>query len=161
MNWVAIIAYLIDVFGTFLGQFSYILMKKANTKVEQSGLNGTKKKIVFFTCEWLLGFAMLTVGSIIHVAVLPFCDLVVLTTNASLGILMNNIMAVIYLNEKIVWSYDAPAITLIIGGSLTIILLSSYEETEYTPDVIKELLWSSTTLIYFLCFVGLIAATVG
>ena len=116
-------------------------------KVENTGLNGDKKKLGFFTWQWMCGFVLLAIGSIINVSVLPFIDLVVVSTIASVGILINYGLALIFLGEKIVWRYDLPAIILILGGSLTIIWLSDYSETVYTPDLIRELLWSTTTLV--------------
>ena len=148
MNWVAVIAYLIDLCATFVTQIAYILMKKGMIKVENTGLNGTKKKIGFFTCEWLTGFAFLTIGSIVHVAALPFCDLVVLSTNSSIGIVFNNILSVMYLGEKVVWVYDITAVSLIILGSLIIVFLSNYESTTYTPEEIHTLLFSTSSLVF-------------
>ena len=148
MNWVAVIAYLIDLFGTLLGTIAYIMMKKGMIEVENSGLNGSKKKIPFFTCSWITGFLILIVASIIHVSALPFCDLVVLSTSSCIGILMNNIFSVMFLNERVVWTYDIIAISLIISGCLTIVLLSNYDTTTYTPDDIKDLLFSVHTTVF-------------
>ena len=160
MKGTAVIAYLIDMVATFMAQVAYLLMKKGMIEVENSGLNGGKKKIPFFTCKWLTGFLCLAIGSLVHVACLPFCDLVVLSTNSSVGIVFNSILSVIYLGETVVWRYDLVAYTLIIGGSLMIVLLSSYEEQEYTPDDIKALLWSDTTLVFFLIFVVFTVLTI-
>ena len=124
------------------------MMKKGMIKVEQSGLNGSKKKIPFFTCEWIIGFLLLGIGSLVHVAVLPFCDLVVLSTLSSLGIIMNNILSVLFLGERIVWKHDAVAISLIVGGNLVIVFLSDYSETNYTPEDIHNDLYSAATIIY-------------
>jgi len=66
----------------------------------------------------------MTAGSIIHVLVLPFCDLVVLSTITALGIVNSNFISVIYLKEKVVWKYDGPATFLIISGSILIVSLS-------------------------------------
>ena len=79
---------------------------------------------------------------------LPFCDLVVLSTNSTIGILMNNVLSVIYLGERVVWAYDIVAIVLIITGSLTIVGLSNYDTTTYTPDDIRALLFSMRTYIF-------------
>ena len=159
-NWVAITAYLIDLVGTFVGQVAYILMKKGMIEVENSGLNGSKKKIPFFTCTWLIGFGCLIVASIVHVSALPFCDLVLLSTTTSVGILMNNILSVIYLDERLVWSYDIIAISLIIGGSLTIVLLSDYSETTFTPDDIRDLIFSEHTLVFVIVLLVFIVFTI-
>lgn len=156
----SIFAVIIDFFGTFLSQVGYIMMKKGMIKVEKSGLNGQKKKIPFFTCEWIMGLLLLGIGSLVHVAVLPFCDLVVLSTLSSIGIIMNNILSVLFLGERVVWKHDAVAIGLIIAGNLTIVFLSDYSETSYTPDDIHKDLFSVTTLVY--TSIGLIftAATI-
>ena len=102
---------------------------------------------------------LLIAGNVISSAVLPFCDLVVLSTVTALGIIISDVLAVIYLGERLVWAYDAPAITLIMIGTLTIILLSNYEETTYTPETIKNLLWSTTTLAFFVSFCLLVVFT--
>jgi len=148
MEWTSIVAYLIDCLGTLLTQIGYIFMKKGMIKVEQTGLNGSKKKLGFFTWEWILGFFLLCVGSLIHIGALPFCDLVLLSTDTAIGIVGSEILSIFILKEKIVWRYDATAIILIIGGCLTIVFLSSYEPTVYTPDIILGLIRSSATLVF-------------
>jgi len=82
-------AYLANILGTFFTQMGQILMKKGMHKVESSGLNGGEKKLGFFTWQWITGLLIVGIGSIINVSVLPFCDLVVLSTIGALGILMN------------------------------------------------------------------------
>ena len=124
-------------------------MKKGMHKVENTGLNGVKPRSGYLTCEWLVGFAFMTLGSIIHVVVLPFCDLVVLSTITALGIVLSNFLSVTILKEKIVWRYDGPATLLIVFGSFLIVALSDYSETTFTPDDIKTLLWSTITLVSF------------
>ena len=152
MNWVPVIAYLVDLVATFLSELSYILMKKGMMKVEKTGLNGTKKKSGFCTWEWLSGWGCLTIASLVHISCLPFCDLVVLSTNSAIAIVLNDILSVAYLGEKVVWAYDVTACSLIVAGSLAIVFLSSYSETTYTPDDIKALLWSSQTLAFAIFF---------
>mmetsp|Transcript_32130 Transcript_32130/g.42602 ORF Transcript_32130/g.42602 Transcript_32130/m.42602 type:complete len:137 (+) Transcript_32130:171-581(+) len=122
-------------------------MKKGMHKVESTGLNGTKRQLGFFTCEWMTGFAMMALGSMVHIIVLPFCDLVVLSTETALAIIMNNFMSVIYLKEKLVWKYDGPAIFLIISGSILIVTVSDYSEKTYTPDDVRRLLSSTVTIM--------------
>lgn len=100
------------------------------------------------------------VGSIIHVAVLPFCDLVVLSTGTAWGIVFNNIMSVKYLGESFVWSYDGPAFALIIGGSLAIVFLSDYSESKFTPAQIRELIFSRTTLVFVILYLVVTISTV-
>ena len=150
MNWLAIGAFLIDCCASFLVAVSYIAMKKGFIKVEHSGLNGTKRRNPYFTCEWIVGFLMLVVGSVIHVVVLPFVDLVILSTGTSIAIVMNTLLSVLYLGEKFVPRYDITAFSLIIVGSLAIVIMSDYSETTFTPDRIKELISSAQTIIFML-----------
>lgn len=72
----------------------------------------------------------------------------VLSTNSSIAIVINNVLSVIYLDEKVVWAYDVTAVTLIIVGSLVIVFLSDYSETTYTPEDIRALLFSTQTLVF-------------
>ena len=72
---------------------------------------------------------------------------------------MNNILSVIFLNERVVWSYDIIAISLIISGCLTIVLLSNYDTTTYTPDDIKDLIFSVHTLVFMIILVIFITVT--
>ena len=123
-------------------------------------MNGSKRKSPFTTFEWLLGLTMLTISSIIHVAVLPFCDLVVLSPISAIGIVFNDILAVTLLKERLIMKYDATAVSLILIGSLLIVLLSDYAGAEYTPDQIRDCLWSSTSLVYMLVFIGFVIFTV-
>ena len=160
MKWVVIGAYLLDVLGIFTSQVAYIMMKKATIKVENSGLNGGKRKNPFLTCLWISGLLMLGLGSIFHLFALPFVDLVVLSTNYSISIVISNILSVIYLGEKVVWKYDITAVALMIGGSLTIVCLSNYDDTTYTPSVINDLLWSTSTLVFMIIFFAFIFFTV-
>ena len=142
MNWIAIVAFIIDCCASFLVSVSYIAQKKGFIKVENSGLNGTKRQNPYFTCEWIVGFILLFIGSLIHVAVLPFVDLVILSTGTAISIVLNTVMSVMYLGEKFLPAYDIPALSMIIVGSLAICLMSSYDETTFTPDRIRELLAS-------------------
>ena len=159
-SWAAVIAFFADLFGTFATQVAYILMKKGMHKVENTGLNGLKARSGYLTCEWLSGFGLMMLGSFIHVIVLPFCDLVILSTITAAAIIMNQVMAVMYLKEKIVWKFDGPALLLILLGSILICALSSYSENSYTPDDIRELLWSGVTLAFFLMTAIFTGATI-
>ena len=99
MGWVAVIAYIIDQIATFMVSISYIMQKIGFMEVEKCGLNGTERKIPFFTCQWLKGFLLMFIGSILHVCVLPFCDLVVLSTSTATSIIFNTVLSVHYLGE--------------------------------------------------------------
>ena len=65
-----------------------------------------------------------------------------------IGIVFNNIAAILWLDEKIIWKYDLPAFILIVGSSTAIVLLSAEEELEYTPEEINKHLKSTQAIVY-------------
>ena len=146
------VAFICDCFASFFIASAYIAMKKGFIRVENSGLNGSKRLNPYYTCEWIFGFFILITGSFIHVAVLPFADLVILSTGSAIATVLNTLMAVFYLGEKSLLSYDIPALTMIVGGSLAIVGLSDYSDTTYTPESIEDLLISSGTMIFMLLY---------
>ena len=132
--------YLIAVAGKLFGILSYLFMKVANHKVEQSKNEGKEVK-AYCTASWIIGFICVLVGSILNLIALPFCDLVLISTTVGIAILFNNVVAMWWLGEKIVYKYDIPAFILIVAGSTAIVLLSVDGDETYTPQDIKELLY--------------------
>lgn len=131
--------YLIAVAGKLFGILSYLFMKVANHQVEKSKTEGKEIK-AYCTASWIIGFICVFFGSILNLIALPFCDLVLISTTVGIAILFNNLVAMWWLGEKIVYKYDIPAFVLIVAGSTAIVLLSVEGEEEYTPQRIKELL---------------------
>ena len=124
--------YLIAVAGKLFGILSYLFMKVANHKVESSKNEGKEIK-AYCTASWITGFICVLVGSILNLIALPFCDLVLISTTVGIAILFNNLVAMWWLGERIVYKYDIPAFILIVAGSTAIVLLSVEGEAEYTP----------------------------
>ena len=54
-----------------------------------------------------------------------------LAANSSLAIIGNLILSIYLFDEKWVWKFDAPALTLIIGGCCSIVALSNKAEIKY------------------------------
>ena len=148
MNWLAIVMFMVDCCATFVAQAAYIFMKKGHIEVENSGLNGKKRKSPYKTKKWIMGLVCLIVGNGGHIVALPFLDLVVLSTGTALAIVINTILSIMYLNERFVMKYDLTAFSLIISGSIMICLLSDYSETTYTPEMINDLIWSFKTGLF-------------
>ena len=94
----------------------------------------------------------MAIGSVIHVIVLPFVDLVILSTGTGISIFLNTLLAVFYLGERFKPKYDVPAFILIIGGCIAIVLLSDFSDTEYTPEDIERLIISTPSLIFFILY---------
>ena len=97
---------------------------------------------------WIIGLLCLIVGNVLHIVVLPFIDLVVLSTGTAIAIVVNTVLSIIYLDERFIIKYDLTAFSLIILGSILICVLSDYSETTYTPEMINDLLWSFKTGFY-------------
>ena len=104
---------------------------------------------MYCSFKWGIGFVFVIVGSILNMLALPFMGLILFATTVGLGIIFNNIGAVIWLDEKIIWKYDLPAFILIVGSSTAIVLLSSQEELEYTPEEIDKLLKSTQAMVLY------------
>ena len=115
-----------------------------------------KRPNPYFTKRYVGGFILLALSGVTHVAVLPFCDLVLLSTLTAAGIVISTLLAIKYLGETFVCKYDLPSFTLIILGCTTIVVLSNQEETEYPPERIKALL-KSTAYIVFAVFYVIVA----
>ena len=163
MKGVAIIAYCIDLCGTFLGQIGYLLMKKALLHAEDNIAKSVEigvKKVRSPYCTWryIIGLLLLVISALIHAATLPFVDLVLISTLTAVGIIISTLLAIRYLKEKFICKYDLPSFILIILGCTTIVALSNQEETEYSPERIKGLLTSAqyaiSGIFYFIVAVS-------
>ena len=133
------IGYLLAVVGKLFGNLSYLFMKIANHKVEHEKAKGNENVNVYCTISWIVGFACVILGSILNLIALPFCDLVLFSTTVGISIVFNNVIAMWWLGEKLIWKYDAPAFILVVGGSTAIVLLSIEDDEAYTPAKIKAL----------------------
>lgn len=111
-------AFFIDVFATLVCQTSYVLMKFAHIDAEK------KQSSAICTLKWWMGIFCLVGGSLIHVVMLPFCPVVLLATNSATAIIMSTMLAVYFLEERIIWSHDLLAFFLISIGTTIICLLS-------------------------------------
>ncbi len=67
----------------------------------------------------------MTFGLIMHIAVLPYADMTLLAANSALAIIGNLFLSIWVFNEKFTWKYDFTAMVLLVGGALTIVLLSN------------------------------------
>lgn len=98
---------------------------------------------------------MSVTATLTHLAVLPYADLTLLSVNAITGIVWALILSIFFLNERLIVKYDIPALILIVGGCLTIVLLSNKEMVDFDADTITAMLFSVKTLAYlsFCCVI--------
>ena len=74
--------------------------------------------------------------------VLPYADIVLISTNSITAIAYNTFLSIHCLGEKFLCKYDLPAFSLMGVGAITIILLSKTVQTEMSRDSIIELFTS-------------------
>lgn len=131
-----LLALVIDNFAVFLGQFGQIFMKEGN-------INKQKLKVV-------IGVIIMTIASILRIAVLPYADLVILSCSSATGIIFAIILSVTYLREKFVVSKDLPAILLILCGCITTVIFSNKKDQDYAWSEVRGLVFSREVFAYCL-----------
>lgn len=140
----------IDNIATFLGQVALILMKK--TPDSESKGHGLK---------WLCGLMLVIVSSLVHVAVLPYADLVLLSSSSATAIIFGIILSVYILGEKFDMKYDLPGVLLTCTGCILTVMNANTVEQNYTLDELKTLLLTpKATLYILLTFLNIAASMV-
>ena len=156
------VALIIDFFATFLCQSGYVLQKKGHVSVEShNAANETENKMSGFTTwTWLLGFLVSTLAGVLHAVVTPFADIVLLSSISATGILINELLAIIFLNEVFICKYDLPALSLIILGSVCIIMTANFDEHIATVAVHKEHLSDIRSICFYIGMAALFYLTI-
>ena len=81
-------------------------------------MKSTDSNSSYMSCRWFIGLLCLIVGSITHILVLPYADLVLLSANYALSILIGLMLSVSMLGESFNIKNDSPAIFMIFTGCL-------------------------------------------
>ena len=68
-------------------------------------------------------------------------------------------MAIVFLKERCVASYDVSAIALIMIGSAGIILTANFQEVDLSPNRVKECLTSPKSIVYYVTTLILMKVT--
>ena len=71
-------------------------------------------------------------GSLIHVAVIPYLDLTLIAVNTTLGIIFSVILSTVILKEQFVAKYDLSGLFFIMAGVVWIVLNANTSEQEFT-----------------------------
>ena len=82
--------------------------------------------------------------------VLPFADLVLISTNSITAIAYNTFLSIKCIGEKFIWKYDLPAFMIMGAGAITIVMLASTTEKVFTAEKILNLLFSSNSFYFSL-----------
>ena len=91
---------------------------------------------------WLAGGGIIVLGGTIQFLVLPYADLVMVSTNMISGIIFNTFIS-IKLDEIFLCKYDFPALGMMSIGALIIVLIAKPNENQYTKQEMIELLTST------------------
>ncbi len=110
------IVLLVDNIAVFFGQVALILQKTSYKS------NTTQK---FNSFRWTVGLILIIFSNIIHVAVLPYADLVLLTSSSATAIIFGIILSVLVLYEKFTVKQDLPAVILIVIGCITTVTFAN------------------------------------
>ena len=89
----------------------------------------------------------------------PFADIVLLSFNSATAIIVQVLMALIFLNEVFICKYDLPALILIIFGSSLIILAANFTMVDYSVALLKTYLFSVKSIVFFAFTLCLLYAT--
>ena len=146
-----LVAYFVDIFASIMAQVGLILQKLAHRHQEKKGkayespskypetgqtydMKTTETEPDEGTgntyCSWrfLLGFAFMVLGSVIHVGVLPFIDLTLIACNSCVGIIASVILSTAVLGERFIPQYDLVAMVFIAMGCTTLVLNANKNE---------------------------------
>lgn len=94
------------------------------------------------------------------IAMTPFADIVLLSFNSATAIIIQVLMALVFLNEVFICKYDLPALVLIIFGSSLIILSANFAMVDYDVAILKTNLCSVKSLAFFAFTLCLLYTTI-
>jgi len=128
---------------TMLNQVSYVMMKQVQIQFENQPNTNS-----FFQCKWLTAYGLLWISSIITVLIIPYIDLVLISTQGAVAVIFSVILSVFWLKETFILRYDLPALTVIILGSVLMVLLANEKTEPYSLDQLHALTYSPAAIIY-------------
>ena len=141
--------------GLFLQKLTHIERERkkvaAQTRFDDNfeRVDVNEKRPPFYCAgRWICGFILLLLGGLIQLAVLPYADLVLVSTNSISAIAYNTLLSIKCLGEKFVCKYDLPAFALMGAGAITIVMLASTTEKVFTAEKILGLLFSYQSLYF-------------
>ena len=98
--------------------------------------------------RWFSGLLLVIVSSVIHVAVLPYADLVLLSSSSATAILFGILLSVYMLGEKFDLRYDLPGVMLTCAGCVTTVAFANTVEQSFTLDSLAMMLLAPKAIFY-------------
>ena len=96
--------------------------------MNNTGSMGKNKTPVYYNGKWCFGTFLWSTGTVICICVLPYADLVLISTNSISAIVFNTFLSIKCLGEKFITKYDLPAFIFMGIGAVTIVTLASTTE---------------------------------
>ncbi len=100
--------------------------------------------------------ALLIISSLIHVVMLPFLPLILMAMNSATAIIIGAMLAVVFLNERIIWRYDLSAFLFISAGCTGIVLLSKSSEIAMTTEIVVDQLTQVSAILFLVLYITFI-----
>ena len=119
-------AFIADCFATLLINSSFSVQKLGHREIEKQQDASSRAHCGNLT--WWFGMAMLVIGNIVHIIVLPYADITLLAANSPLAILMNLFLSIWLFGERWIWKYDMPAIVMVVSGTLIIVFFCNTKQ---------------------------------
>ena len=135
-----LIAVIVDNIFIAVYQVGQILMKLTVLK-HYEGPNPTARSKCFNTFMWFVGFGSCGVSQFVHVACLPFIDLIMMSTMVTTALLSGYFFSICWLKEPYNIKYDIPATILIIIGSILLVLMTNKETEKYKTEQFEDILF--------------------
>jgi multidrug transporter EmrE-like cation transporter len=105
-------------------------------------------------CNLIGGIVILIACALLHMAVLPFADMTLLSTTQATAIIAGVLLSIFWLGEPLVPKYDLPALALMMTGGLYLCFMTNKTITFFTTEELGELMTSKYAIAYY-CLMGI------
>ena len=127
-----ITAFFVDSIATVCINTSFSVQKLGHRDVEAKGIHGEYGYL--WSGRWWLGLIMLGIGNVVHILVLPHCDISLIAANCALAVVVNVFLSILLLGETFRPKFDLSAILLMLVGSTAIVLSANKSKETYYED---------------------------
>jgi len=126
-------------------QVGFILMRIALNNVEG------QKKNCYRYLKWVLGFTLVSIACLIYATTQTFMSIILSSVTSVTSLVAGVILSIVWLKEQFVWQYDVAALTLMIGGVVSMVLQAGYIPDKFTFEELLEMVRSEKSIIFYTC----------
>ena len=152
----ALVAFMGDCLACAMYQTGFLFQKLSHSHLEKKQLQmrdmattAGESRASQAYCSWrfLFGFSLCCLGTVVHIFVLPYLDLVLMACNSLTSVLVAQLLSTTVLGEKFVCKYDFTGMLLLVVGCGTIVYNANTKQDEYTIAQAIAILIAPQTLI--------------